>query len=305
MVSFKTIFTLFERFGVVNTHRYHLPWPETVQNLYVNFASTFFLFHILCHLFSTLTRATRYLPEFFQTILEDCIIIFLLFAVLYFRWNYRTANEIADIVENFSEADSKIVEKCHRLSTRYFVMFMSALFIAICGSFAESLLPITESELGIRARIYRTAHPERRLPYPLRLPFIDETVTPNYEILYFLDIFIMVYFTIWAGLIVTVAPIVSIWVRGQYEILGEFVAKIGHPHRDADGNEILYVNIEKNIKMNACLLRNGEILEQRKRRNLRWEYERDFVGQVLRFHMKLDNFKEKVGKTKYIHCIFL
>ncbi|KAL1461521.1 hypothetical protein WDU94_013408 [Cyamophila willieti] len=50
---------------------------------------------------------------------------------------------------------------------------------------------MTEVEVKIRTDVYRTAHPERRLPYSFRIPFIDETKSWSYEILYGIELFIM------------------------------------------------------------------------------------------------------------------
>ncbi|KAL1454075.1 hypothetical protein WDU94_010362 [Cyamophila willieti] len=52
------------------------------------------------------------------------------------------------------------------------------------GNVLESIIPISKSELDIRRNIYRTKHPERRLPYNMRVPFIDETESWAYEIIY-------------------------------------------------------------------------------------------------------------------------
>ncbi|KAL1453140.1 hypothetical protein WDU94_007310 [Cyamophila willieti] len=69
------------------------------------------------------------------------------------------------------------------------------MFLAIIGSVLESIIPISKSELDIRRNVYRTKHPEHRLPYNLRIPFIDETESWAYEIVYVYQLYIIIYFT--------------------------------------------------------------------------------------------------------------
>ncbi|KAL1461621.1 hypothetical protein WDU94_013499 [Cyamophila willieti] len=61
------------------------------------------------------------------------------------------------------------------------------------GVFLETALPIEPNELEIRRTVYRTAHPERKLPYNLQIPWIDESESLWYEIIYILDTFCIVY----------------------------------------------------------------------------------------------------------------
>lgn len=303
MVSVRYLCTSLERFGLINFHRFaRHDWKNSLQSVYVFCQSTLFLFHILCHLFSTLTRATRYLPEFFQTFLEDCVIFFLAYAVYFLRSRHHQITYLSDFMETaFSKADPRIIQKCYRQGKLTCLGFLIVVALAIAGSFLETFLPMSSSELRIRRSVYsETKHPERRLPFNLRVPFVDETESWAYEIIYAIDIYIMINFIFWVSLSVSVVPIMILHIRGQYEILSKYVALIGKEHRDGHGYRIFYNNIEADdymVKMYSGVgrRRRGRFRDVCLALRRQITYERHYLRQIIEFHQKLLNFQDEVG----------
>ncbi|KAL1456116.1 hypothetical protein WDU94_000868 [Cyamophila willieti] len=112
--------------------------------------------------------------------------------------------------------------------------------------FVQSIIPLPQSEMDIRRHVYRTKHSERRLPFDVRFPFIDETESWAYEILFVYHLYILTYFSVCAASILNIMPVPMIHLRGQYEILCKYINLIGEEHRDAAGNAIYYKNIKEN-----------------------------------------------------------
>ncbi|KAL1453770.1 hypothetical protein WDU94_010083, partial [Cyamophila willieti] len=60
----------------------------------------------------------------------------------------------------------------------------------------EAIVPISNTELDIRRTVYRTAHPERRLPFNIRIPFLDESVSWVYQLLFACQLYVlMIYYS--------------------------------------------------------------------------------------------------------------
>ncbi|KAL1461596.1 hypothetical protein WDU94_013476 [Cyamophila willieti] len=291
---------MLEKFGVINLHRYEHPWQDRLQQVYVFCQTIMFLIHFAYHFFNTFTRATRYLPEFFQTFLEDCIMFFDVYFVYLVRTFKAQMTHIVNFIEkDFSQADSEIISKCYRQSKLIYLSFMGVIVLAFSGAFLESMLPLTKAELKIRTEIYRTAHPERRLPFPLRVPYVDETESWSYEILYGIDIYIIFFFSFWVGLCVSLIPVITIHLRGQYEILAKYIHQIGLKHRNSEGDKIFYTNIQNDeyyIKTYKSLgfARKKKFLSVAQKLREQQVYERNYMGQIVRFHLKLLAFQEKV-----------
>ncbi|KAL1454432.1 hypothetical protein WDU94_010690 [Cyamophila willieti] len=57
------------------------------------------------------------------------------------------------------------------------------------------MAPMSKDELEIRRNVYRTKHPERRLIYNTRIPFIDESESWAFELIYVYQLYAISYFT--------------------------------------------------------------------------------------------------------------
>uniref|UniRef100_A0A8D9EZP2 Uncharacterized protein n=1 Tax=Cacopsylla melanoneura TaxID=428564 RepID=A0A8D9EZP2_9HEMI len=216
-------------------------------------------------------------------------------------------------MEHFSRADKKVIRKCDRQAKQMWLTIWAVIVFATLGLVLEPVPPLPQNELDIRATIYGTEHPERRLPLTIKIPFADESESWTYGILYVFEFYIlMVYYTIGASTAMSLLPVTLIHVRGQYEILSQYVALIGREHRNSLGQRIFYLNIEKNKFVviekekedSLGFLTPNQL--KRRREKMRVEelrrqkvYEAFYLRQIMRFHQTLLTFQDEVNK--YIH----
>ncbi|KAL1451956.1 hypothetical protein WDU94_006281 [Cyamophila willieti] len=66
----------------------------------------------------------------------------------------------------------------------------------LLSSVGATIIPLSSDEVDIRRYVYRTKHPERRHPSTIRVPFIDESESWYYEIIYFFELYCLTYFTV-------------------------------------------------------------------------------------------------------------
>lgn len=252
------------------------------------------------HMYSTFTRSTRYLPEFCQMLLEDVIAITVFGFLLYIQANGEGLHSLKHFeTHSFSQAIPKVVKKYQTKATIAFSCVFCVVAGAIAGGFLEALLPIASSELVIRQHVYRTSHPERRHPYNLRLPFLDESKSWAYEIIFIWIFYVNTAFILGSTMFISILPVSITLLQGQYIILAHYVEKIGKKHTDEVGNRILYTNIEKNKFSSEEFVmktkyKNREVMFKWKELN---SYERRYLKQILRFHQKLIKFQEKVSEV--------
>ncbi|KAL1459059.1 hypothetical protein WDU94_011069 [Cyamophila willieti] len=307
MVSVRMLCTLMDWFGLIKFHSFDIPWKDQLQSFHIQAQLWVLLFRYSCELYNTVTRSWRYQPELVQSLVEDCIMGFYIYSVVFLRKKKEDMTFFCDFIDHeFSKADRKVVQNCHRRSKITFLFFLVLIFGFNSLSVLESLLPLSKNEYEIRTNVHRTKHPERRLPYNLRIPFVDESESWAYEIVYFLDTMFLIPFSCRLTLLITVVPVMIIHLEGQYKILCKYIRMIGQEHRDAFGNIIFYSDIEKD----QYFIRLYSPLKQgRKGRMKNWfnlmkklkrhqEYELNYLGQIIRFHKKLLLFQERV-RTKY------
>ncbi|KAL1453817.1 hypothetical protein WDU94_010129 [Cyamophila willieti] len=199
------------------------------------------------HLLSTVTRSTRYSAELVQSVFEDCIQLYGLYVVNYFRINHDQLINLAKFMEiSFSKADRKIIQRREIRCQIFLVLVFGFLGGYLVGTVLEALIPLAEADLKIRRLVYETKYPERRHPFNVRYPLIDESQSWTFEIIYIHQLYTGLLFNCIVALLVTAVPILSLNVQGQYEMLVKYVAMIGQKHTDGYGNEIRYTNIEAN-----------------------------------------------------------
>lgn len=294
MVSLSFLCTLLEKLGYIRLH----PVEEMsiARRIFMFVQTSCIAFYICVHFFSTITRSTRYLPEFFQMILEDVMMITVFLAILYFQAKSERINYFIKYIDNdFNKSDKDIIDRSNFLASLIFYMILFAVACAGLGSIFESLLPMSEMDLEIQRLVYRTKHPERRQQYNIRIPFIDETESWAYEIIYLFETYLNVMFICLYSVYVTLFPVIITHFCAQYEILCKYLVMLGEEHRDSDGNVIFYSNIERNefsIKMYKSLKQNRTALK--KELVKQEDYEINYLRQIINFHQKLLGFQDKV-----------
>uniref|UniRef100_A0A8D9BEJ3 Uncharacterized protein n=1 Tax=Cacopsylla melanoneura TaxID=428564 RepID=A0A8D9BEJ3_9HEMI len=85
MVSVSYLCTLFERFGMINFRHFGSKWRQSVQTVYGSVLFWLFVCRNTCQCYNALTRATRFLPELIQVLLETTIFAFMMYIAYFFK----------------------------------------------------------------------------------------------------------------------------------------------------------------------------------------------------------------------------
>ncbi|KAL1457553.1 hypothetical protein WDU94_007768 [Cyamophila willieti] len=312
MVSPRFCLTAIETFGLINNHRFESQRRARLQTMYTFVNTRLLLVYVICQGLSVVTRAIRYYPEFIQCLLDHTIMWCLMFIMYYFQSIHREMFAFATFLDAlFSKADAQVTQKCHRQSRMTFLTILTLVGIGFSASGLETVLPISADELDIRRQVYRTTRPERRLPFNIKVPFLDESESPTYEILFALELYLIVLSTVLASSNISVFILAIIHIRAQYEILCKYIVKVGHEHRDELGYRIFYTNIERN-ECNIQQLYSPTMRRNRgnkrmlmKIERLKWiHYEKTYMRQIVKFHQKLLTTQDEVG-TLFMWMLFL
>uniref|UniRef100_A0A8D8VLN4 Odorant receptor n=1 Tax=Cacopsylla melanoneura TaxID=428564 RepID=A0A8D8VLN4_9HEMI len=297
MVSIKYLFTIFHRFGMISLHHYKSERLNKLHERYVKLCNCLVGCFLLSQTYSIITRATQYTPELIWTCILNFTLWFLWYVALFTQANYKQILYFFDLVDLFSKADKQVIQKSYREAKQIYIgMFVTISFVYV-AILIQSVTPIPHNELDIRRNIYKTKHPERHLPYDIRIPFIDESESWAYRILFVYQLYILTYFSVCTPSVMSFLPVVMIHLRGQYEILCKYINLIGQEHRDACGNAIYYTNIEEDqyeiLKKEAPfpkrLIITREQLIQMEMKKIRRQkkYEAHYLRQIIRFHQRL------------------
>ncbi|KAL1457728.1 hypothetical protein WDU94_007922 [Cyamophila willieti] len=296
MVSLRLVCSLFERIGFFNLHsETTCTWDKNVHRIFVCVQYGVLSLNFGAHLLSTVTRSTRSSAELVQSVLEDCVQLYGLYMVNYFRSNHDQLISLAKFMETyFSKADEKIIHRCEIQCRIFLVVVLGFLNGYLGGNVLQALIPLAEPDLKIRRLVYETKYPERRHFFNVRYPFIDESQSWTFEIIYIHQLYAYLLFNCIVALLVTSIPILSLNVQGQYEMLVKYVAMIGQKHTDGYGNEIRYTNIEANASRYVRTTQSLYGWEERKSTRKQLSYEHYFLREIVRFHQKLLIFHTKV-----------
>uniref|UniRef100_A0A8D8T4X9 Odorant receptor n=1 Tax=Cacopsylla melanoneura TaxID=428564 RepID=A0A8D8T4X9_9HEMI len=309
MVSLRFLSRSLERIGLVNLSEERIvnPRRKTLHDMFVIMQYAMISLCFGSHLLSTLTRSVRLSAEFAQAVLEDLITIISLYLVNFIRINYDQILSLLTIVENsFSKADKKILRRCEHQCKILFFAVVLGMTSTIFGIFLESILPVSAKVLEMRRFVYQTEHPERRHPFNVRYPFIDESKSWAFEIVFIQQVYVLVLMQCYLILTIPILPFTLFNVRSQYEMLANYIVKIGDTHRDEFGNEIVYTNIETNEYCVVKTTKKSKKIKDKARKiyfekmamRRKQEYEQNYLKQIVKFHQKLLLFHEKV-------CLFV
>ncbi|KAL1453978.1 hypothetical protein WDU94_010278 [Cyamophila willieti] len=254
-----------ERLGLFNLRKDAnvSPRKRTLHNLYVMLQYTLMIISLAAHLFSTITRSVRHASECVQSIFDNSYIILGMYLINYYRTRYEdfALNVLSFMETSFSKADSKIIAQVDRRCKDLVLKMVGTFSAFLCGTYLKSVLPLSAKDLEIRTLVYDTKRPQRRHPYNVRYPFIDESESWAYEIVLVHQTYVCLLTVCMFSLLFSLLPSMMLNVRGQYEMLAKYIRKIGTRHQDDVGHEIKYVNIETNeysivkrqVKQSNCL----------------------------------------------------
>ncbi|KAI5748102.1 hypothetical protein M8J77_021883 [Diaphorina citri] len=239
--------TLLEIVGFVNFYRKDKQWKNHLQQVYCYVNHLLLLWFLLFHLLRTATESYLFLPVFMQVLGEDVVFISMYIQIFLMNRKHKQLAELVHLIENsFSNVDQKIVQKYENKVRRCFRTYSIIMGLGFCELVTESLKPLPPNEIEHWHQVYKAKHPERRLPYNMKIPFIDETESRNYQVIFTLQVYVFGLTFILISIIFTMMPTMTLNLIAQYRILCQYIEKLGAPHYDLNGKEIIYTNIETN-----------------------------------------------------------
>uniref|UniRef100_A0A8D8QP63 Odorant receptor n=1 Tax=Cacopsylla melanoneura TaxID=428564 RepID=A0A8D8QP63_9HEMI len=305
-ILLRPLFIFAEKIGILIMHEQD-GGRRNIQSVYVFAIYSSLTILIGCHLYNTITRSVRYLPELLQAIVEDLYIGVLTYMSNYFRIHYGQLDSLMIILERMNRySDAKVSQTCQKQSK--LVLILLAIPVSIIGTNTalEALLPLSPDNLNIQRTVYNTTHPERRLPLHVRIPFVDETESWTYEILFLIQTYLLFLLFSMYNTVFSILPIILFYIQGQYKILSNYIEKVGQDHRDSHGDSIEYTNIEtnhfhrvekgksKNVKLD---FRNVVKMSVESKK----QYEKTYIKQIVQYQQKLIMMHDKVRNNTRKH----
>nr|QPZ88936.1 odorant receptor 23 [Diaphorina citri] len=294
---------LLEKLGVSNFSRSN----DRFKNIYMFCQYSAISFFVACHAWSTFTRATRYLPEFFQAFFEDLVTSFIVFfQIVYINYHSRQMMELASLMETeFCTSNNKVVRKYEARSKNMMVLICLTVTLALAGTYCQTIFPLSSDEIEIRTNVYRTKHPDRIPLSNIKIPFIDETESWYYEVIMVYQFYLAFYYTFGFTVVVTLIPNIIFFMKGQYTILCQHLERLGTQLRDSNGQRFVYRCLETDdieylpsVKkcQGICQPNMGQICLNCLKENRRIERkcEQLYFRQILLLHQKLMKLQQKV-----------
>nr|QPZ88918.1 odorant receptor 5 [Diaphorina citri] len=274
--------------------------------IFMLFQYSVVIFFTVCHGWNTFTRATRYLPEFFQSLYEDIAINFVVFQILCFNQQSEKTMELAIYMENsFCTINNKAIRKGRDKSKKATIMFF--LFVSLMVSFMglQTIIPLSSEEIELQANIYKTKHPERIAMSTLRIPFIDETESWYYEAIMLCELYGGFFAILATCVICTFIINIIYFMEAQYTILCQHIENLGKKLSDSQGQRFFYTNFKNNDIKYLSTIKNKEMFASNKRKPslkqrlmnekiIEQHYEKLYLRQIIYFHQKLMLLQQKM-----------
>ncbi|KAL1454289.1 hypothetical protein WDU94_010561 [Cyamophila willieti] len=240
------------------------------------------------------------MPEFFQMLCEDSIILvcYLNIHLLYHR--YTEMKALSTMMEtSFSNSDVQITAKCEKKANKIAWFFMTGAVCVEVGKVIEVFLPLPDQELQTVKLIYNTKYPSRRLHLPIHIPYLDESELWYTEVINGLEFHVAMLFLVVGLIIGNLIPSLIIHIEGQYKILTGYVEQIGKTHRDREGRVVYYINLDTDeyvVEKTMDIPYPSELKRtqyERKIEESRILYETLYVKQLVIFHQKCPTFSPR------------
>lgn len=295
--SMELIWKVIKGLGFVDPQPDKRGWRANLSRLFVYLRHASVVLFIFLHFLSTICRSIRYLPEFFQLLYEDLICAFSYTCIVFIYNHYDDIKTWRNTMENFfKNTPPHITEPCERKSKIIVIVLGVSMASILVVNFFEKYFPLSEEEFSIMKFTYRTKYPNRRLYVNVWIPFIDESEYWYYPVIYLLELYPLMLLLISIVVIKPFLIVLIIHLEAQYKILRSYVEKVGHIHKDSQGNVVFYTNIEANEYV--CLFnvdRPGTRDDPKDMRRRYDEYEHMYVRQLLKYHQKLFKFESEVS----------
>uniref|UniRef100_A0A8D9BG15 Odorant receptor 85d n=1 Tax=Cacopsylla melanoneura TaxID=428564 RepID=A0A8D9BG15_9HEMI len=197
------------------------------------------------------------------------------------------------MANHFSQANKNVIQWCHLVDRTYFYGVLAATALTYCGSIIVCYFPSSAEETELMRYIYKRSHPERQFQTSFWFPFIDDSESYYYEVIFYAQFF-LIYLQVFIGnTAMSAIPCLVVHLIGQYKILCEFIEKLGR-EKHSNGFFIYY----EDLKTNRFIMRKKPLKGIKRK-----QYEQRFFRQVIRFHQELIQFEHKLNQFFYTNII--
>ncbi|KAI5722283.1 hypothetical protein M8J76_006255 [Diaphorina citri] len=168
------------------------------------------VFTLGSHIINTMTASTRYMPEFFQRLLEDVAFFEVYLEANLIRTNLKDLMQLLHHMETlFISQELEIVHKCHVKAKGIFFVAVAICGVCLMASVLETYFPVSQEELDLLAYIY------------------DRNEPPYYQVIFVMEFYLIFMFFLMAILSVSLIPMLVTHIAGQYEILCKQIQGLG------------------------------------------------------------------------------
>uniref|UniRef100_A0A8D9AD41 Odorant receptor n=1 Tax=Cacopsylla melanoneura TaxID=428564 RepID=A0A8D9AD41_9HEMI len=274
--------------GFLSRYEFKKKWQNQLMRIYCFVFNLIAVTALISHLLSTATRSIRYLPEFCQRLFEDLAFYLFWGECVFYKVTLNRFDKLMNFMhQHFSTANMQIVQSSHARAMFFLRLVFILTVASLSFSIIETYFPVSDEETELLRYIYKRARPERRLQTNFWIPFLDDSESPTYEIMFYLEFYLIFLIAVSSTVSFAAIPMLVTYMEGQYEILYLHVKMIGSVHRDHYGDVIYYTNFEtgSTFKLNP---RSDWKINQ-------VVYDRYYCHQVIKFHRKLLRFQDKVS----------
>lgn len=119
-------------------------WKRTLRKVFVCVQHLVLWTGISLHVYNTITRSYRYLPELFQSIFEDFVVLPVLIIAGHISWNKQKQVRFVELTEtSFRVKNEKALEKCNYQSKLVFAFLACAISVSAVALVLESVVPLS------------------------------------------------------------------------------------------------------------------------------------------------------------------
>lgn len=294
--SIKFILNCLKIIGFINLNDFKHTWQNQLMKVYCFLFHCFYMTMLSAHLIGIITRSFQYLPEFYDRLLDNVTMSWIYIECWTFRVNMKSFENLMDyMTNNFSAADESLSLESHKSAIFFFRFLVVFGLLALVTVVVETQSSLSSAETVRLGEIYKRSRPERRLPTIYWIPFVDDSESPAYEIL-FVTIVYIVFNILMMGLVCTsVIPMIVKYQIGQYDILCKYLEMLGHTHLSPEGDRIYYTNIETNsyVRSDVAVQLEEQVVD----------YDRYFCRQLILFHHKLIDFQTRVSFLRGLYTL--
>ncbi|KAI5747740.1 hypothetical protein M8J77_018005 [Diaphorina citri] len=268
----------------------------------------------------TFANAINDLSEFMLRLFESVAAILFIGEVYQYHLRLKQVLGLNNLMnKTFMRTNEKQYKRCERKILRDITLTAVTCVCTGIAMIMETFIPLPENSLKLMTKLYHWKHPERKFPFKMWLPFVDMTELKVYMFVYFYQVLVVIILMTCILYILAAQIMYSIPLLGQYEMLAEFIEKIGSEHMDCmTGENIYYTDINRSRYITDDQFfkiyrqRNYNIHLVPKERNLgkreeisvqnliiefkKWQkkvYERYYLGLIVKRHHELNHFAYK------------